>query len=325
MVAIACMACGGATTGRMLEPLIQIDGSSAIYPLSEPLAEEFQNKNQNIRVTVNTSGTAKGLERFCRGEIDVTGAARPMKTPERDSCTKAGMTFFELPVAYDGLVTIVNPRNTWADRLTVAELKRLWEPGAEGKISRWSQVRAGWPERNIHLNGPATDSDTYEYFTGAIIGGVGRRDFTSSEDEASIASRVADDELALGIVSYVPFDRHKQKLKSLPVDDGNEENGVGAIAPGPETVRGGTYQPLSRPFFLYVSRKALERSEVKAFVDYYLKEGPWIIDQAGGIQLGDKGYEIVRERFARGVTGSVFDSGGSQIGLTLDQLLARQH
>jgi phosphate transport system substrate-binding protein len=316
--------CSGVRTGPAGAPPVRIDGSSTVYPITEAVAEEFQNKNQDLRVTVGVSETAVGFERFCQGEIDIADASRPIAVAEIDRCAKAGVTFLELPIAYDGIVVVVPPKNTWADQITVAELKTLWAPEAQGTIVRWSQLRAGWPDREIHLYGPGPASGTFDHFTTAVVGqrGASRSDYTSSEDDSALVDGVASDEGALGFVGYEYFDQNRRRLKALSVDDGRDDNGKGPVAPSPETVRSGTYQPLSRPLFIYVSQKAMERPEARAFVDYYLKEGPWLIDQGGAIQLGDKGYELVRRRLAGGVAGSLF-SGQLKAGMTLEQLLVQ--
>ena len=326
--ATGVVACGGgsseqSTTGA---GLIRIDGSSTVYPISEAVAEEFQNKNQNIRVTVGVSGTGGGFQKFCAGETDISNASRPIKTVEIDSCAKAGIVYTEVPVAYDGLAVLVNPKNTWVDYFTVAELKKIWAPEAQNKVMRWSDVRAGWPDRELHLFGAGVDSGTYDYFTEAIVGkeGSSRGDFTASEDDNVLVQGVSSDENGLGFFGYEYYYQNKDKLKLVPVEDGKDDNGKGPILPSAETVRNGTYQPLSRPLFIYVSHKGLERPEVKSFVDYYLKEGPWLIDQIGYMQLGDKGYEMVRARFDKRVPGSLFAKGGSQVGLTIEQLLAQE-
>jgi phosphate transport system substrate-binding protein len=324
------VACGGGSQqtagGQASSGQIKIDGSSTVYPITEAVAEEFQNKNQNLRVTVGISGTGGGFQKFCAGETDISDASRPIKTTEIDACAKAGITYTELPVAYDGLAVLVNPKNTWVDHLTVAELKKIWAPESQNKVKKWSDVRAGWPDRELHLFGAGVDSGTYDYFTEAIVGkeGSSRGDFTASEDDNVLVQGVANDENALGFFGYEYYHENKAKLKLVSVDDGKSDNGSGPIAPSAETVRNGTYQPLSRPLFIYVSHKSLERPEVKAFVDYYLKEGPWLIDQIGYMQLGDKGYELVRARFEKRVAGSLFAHGGSQVGLTIDQLLAQE-
>jgi phosphate transport system substrate-binding protein len=316
--------CTGVRTGPTGAPPIRIDGSSTVYPITEAVAEEFQNKNQDLRVTVGASGTSSGFRRFCRGETDVADASRPINAAELDQCAKAGVTFLELPVAYDGIVVVANPRNDWADGITVAELRTLWAPDAQGKIVRWNQVRAGWPDREIHVYGGGAASGTMEYLTAAIVGrpGANRADYASTEDDNALVQKVASDELALGFCGYEYFSQNQGRLKALPVDDGRDDNGRNPILPSPETVRSGAYQPLSRPLFIYVSQKAMGRPEARLFVDYYLKEGPWLIDQVGAIQLGDRGYELVRRRADKGITGSLF-AGGLPVGLTLVQLLAQ--
>jgi phosphate transport system substrate-binding protein len=271
------------------------------------------------------SGTGGGFQKFCRGEVDIANASRPIRTVEVEACRKSGIDFIELPIAYDGLAIIANPRNTWVDTMTVAELKRLWSPEAQGKITRWSQVRAGWPDREIHLFGAGVDSGTYDYFTSAIVGteGTSRGDFTSSEDDNVIVQGISTDELALGFFGYAYYEANQSKLKLVPVDDGDDTNGKGAIAPSVDTVKNGTYQPLSRPIFIYVARKAVERPEVRAFIDFYLTQGPALVREVGYVPLGDSGYRLASDRFSSRTLGSVFE-GGSQVGVTLEELLARE-
>ena len=316
--------CSGISSGPAGGPLIRADGSGTVYPLTEAVAEEFQNKNQDLRVTVGASGTGNGFQAFCRGEIEVADASRPIDATEIDACARAGIPFLELPVAYDGIVVAVNAKNGWADRITIGELKALWEPGAQGTLTRWGQLRAGWPDREIRLYGTGPSSGTFAHFTAAVVGsrGASRTDYTSSEDAGALVRGVAADEAALGFVGYQTFEQNKDRLKALAIDDGRDENGKGAVPPTPETVRDGSYQPLSRPLLIYVSERALGRREVRAFVEYYLKEGPWLADQVGAIQLGDQGHELVRRRLASGKTGSLF-SGNLPVGLTLGQLLAK--
>jgi phosphate transport system substrate-binding protein len=326
--ATGVVACGGGSSEQSTTGAgqIKIDGSSTVYPISEAVAEEFQNKNQNVRVTVGVSGTGGGFQKFCASETDISNASRPIKTTEIEACAKTGIVYTELPVAYDGLAVLVNPKNTWVDHFTVAELKKIWAPESQNKVMRWSDVRAGWPDRELHLFGPGVDSGTYDYFTEAIVGkeGASRGDFTASEDDNVLVQGVSSDESGLGFFGYEYYYQNKAKLKLVPIEDGKDDNGKGPILPSAETVRNGTYQPLSRPLFIYVSHKGLERPEVKSFVDYYLKEGPWLIDQIGYMQLGDKGYELVRDRFAKRAPGSLFAKGGSQVGLTIEQLLAHE-
>ena len=251
--------------GNQPAQVITIDGSSTVFPVTEAVAEEFQKANRGTRVTVGISGTGGGFQKFCRDEIDIADASRPITPGESEACSKAGIQFIEIPVAYDGLAVVVNPKNTWATSITVAELKKMWEPAAQGKVTRWSQVRAGWPDREIHLFGPGVDSGTFDYFTEAINGkqDASRGDYTSSEDDNVIVQGVSGDENALGYFGFAYYDENKDKLKLVPVDDGEEGNGKGAILPSVETVGNGTYRPLSRPIFIYPKVKALDRPEVQ--------------------------------------------------------------
>jgi phosphate transport system substrate-binding protein len=305
--------------------LVSLDGSSTVFPLSEAVAEEFQKADSNVRVTVGISGTGGGFQKFCRGEIDIADASRPISATEVAACEKAGITFIELPIAYDGIAIAVNPRNNWADSITVAELKTLFGPDAQGKVTRWNQVRKSWPDREVHLFGAGVDSGTYDYFTEAINGKAksSRGDFTSSEDDNVLVQGLANDELALGFLPFAYFEENSAKLKLVPVDDGKEDNGAGAIAPSPDTIRTGTYQPLSRPIFIYASSKAAARPEVQRFVEFYLKNADALAREVNYVGLGGNAYALVGERFAKRTTGSVF-TGVNTVGVTIDQLLAKE-
>ncbi len=312
-------------TSAVSTRIIQVDGSSTVYPITEAVAEEFQKATPGARVTVGISGTGGGFQKFCRGETDISDASRPIKSVEVEACKEAGIMFTELPVAYDGLAVLVNPRNTWVQSMTVAELRKLWAPEAQGRITRWSQIRTGWPDREIHLFGAGTDSGTYDYFTDAIVGkeGSSRGDFTSSEDDNVLVQGIATDELALGFFGYGYYEENRDKLKLVPLDDETDANGKGPIAPSAETVRGGTYQPLARPIFIYVAHTALQRPEVEQFVEFYLTKGPALVDEVGYVPLGDTGYRLALDRFRARTAGSIFQ-GGSQIGVTIEDLLARE-
>jgi phosphate transport system substrate-binding protein len=321
-------ACGGgqpSTEGAAAPSVIQIDGSSTVFPISEAVAEEFQKSNPGVRVTVGISGTGGGFQKFCRGETDISNASRPISASEIEACSKAGVEYIELPIAYDGLAVVVNPKNTWASTISVAELKTLWAPEAQGKIMRWNQVRAGWPDREIHLFGAGVDSGTYDYFTEAIVGkqGASRGDFTSSEDDNVLVQGVSSDELALGFLPLAYVEQNKTAIKVLPADDGNKENGDGPIVPTAQTVRDGTYQPLSRPLFIYVSRKAADRAEVQRFVDSYFTAGE-LLREVGYVELTPQIYDLAKKHFTDRRVGTAFGSGGSQVGLTLEKLLARE-
>jgi len=328
--AAAATACGGGSSespaaSNAAPALIQVDGSSTVFPISEAVAEEFQKANPAIRVTVGISGTGGGFQKFCRGETDISDASRPIRPTEIETCQKAGIEYIELPVAYDGLAVVVNPKNTWATSITVAELKTLWSPDAQGKVLRWNQVRSSWPNREVRLFGAGVDSGTYDYFTEAVVGkeGASRGDFTSSEDDNVLVQGVSSDELALGFLPFAYVEQNQDKLKLVPVDDGKAENGSGPLSPSAETVRNGTYQPLSRPLFIYVAKKAAERPEVQKFVDAYFGASA-LIREVGYVELTPQIYDLAKKHFAERKVGTAFGAGGSQVGLTLEQLLTRE-
>jgi phosphate transport system substrate-binding protein len=304
--------------------VIRIDGSSTVYPITEAVAEEFQKANAGQKVTVGISGTGGGFQKFCRDEIDISDASRPIRPSESESCTKAGVQYVELPVAYDGLAIVVNPKNTWVTSMTVGELK-LWEPAAQGKIMRWNQVRPDWPDSEVHLFGAGVDSGTFDYFTEAIVGkeDASRGDFTSSEDDNVIVQGVSGDQLALGYFGFAYYEENKDKLKLVPIDDGDDSNGKGPIAPTPDTVKDGTYRPLSRPIFIYPKVKALDRAEVRSFVDFYLTKGTALVREVGYIPLTEREYELTRNRLSARKLGSMYEGTDSHSQVTLEQRLTR--
>src|SRR5262249_14086612 len=214
----------------------------------------------------------------------------------------------------------------WASCFTVKELKTMWEPEAQGKVTKWSQVRPGWPDKDIHLFGAGVDSGTYDYFTEAVVGKqhASRGDFTSSEDDNVLVQGIANDELALGFMGLAYVEQNKNRLKLVAIDDGKKDNGDGPILPTTETVRNGTYQPLSRPPFLYVSRKATERPEAQKFLDSYLTRGKDLAAEVGYVPLTPQLYELAQKHFAERKTGTAFGTGGSQVGVTLEELLSRE-
>ncbi len=277
--------------------LISLDGSSTVFPISEAVAEEFQKVEKGSRVTVGISGTGGGFQKFCRAEIDISDASRPISATEIEACRKSGVEYVELPVAFDGIAIAVHPKAAWADKITVAELKTIWGPDAQGKVTKWSQVRKGWPDREIHLFGAGVDSGTYDYFTEVINGKAksSRGDFTSSEDDNVLVQGIANDELALGFVPYAYFEGNHDKLKLLAVDDGQD----GGILPSPETIEKGTYKPLSRPVFIYVSKKAAQRPEVRKFVEFYLKNADKLVREVNYVSLGAASYSASLDKFAK--------------------------
>ncbi len=326
----ATAACGGGSSQPSEEgggaTLITLDGSSTVFPIAEAVAEDFGKANPGGRTpTVGISGTGGGFQKFCRGETDISNASRPIRPAEIEACAKAGIEYIEVPIAYDGLAIVVNPGNTWASEITVAELKTLWAPEAQGKVMRWNQVRGAWPTRDIHLFGAGVDSGTYDYFTEATVGkeGASRGDFTSSEDDNVIVQGVSSDELALGFLPLAYVEQNRSRLKLVPVDDGKPDNGAGPITPSAETVRIGTYQPLSRPLFVYIARKAADRPEVQQFVEMFFSRSD-LVREVGYIELTPQIYELARKHFADRRTGTAFGEGGSQVGMTLEALLARE-
>jgi phosphate transport system substrate-binding protein len=304
---------------------IKVDGSSTVFPITEAVAEEFQ-KTSESKVTVGISGTGGGFKKLCTGETDISDASRPIKPSEVELCQKNGVKYVELPIAYDGLAILVNPKNDWAAHMTVAELKRLWQPEAQGQIKRWNQVRDGWPDKEIHLYGPGVDSGTYDYFTEAVVGKEhsSRGDYTSSEDDNVIVQGIARDPLALGFFGYAYYAENKDKLRVVPIDDGKPENGAGPIAPSIESVRNGSYQPLSRPIFVYVSTRSLDKPEVSAFVKFYLEQGRPLVQEVGYIPLPERAYVLAQQRVDARTHGSLFGGKGSQVGVSIEKLLEQE-
>jgi phosphate transport system substrate-binding protein len=296
---------------------IKIDGSSTVFPITEAVAEEFQKSQRGrVRVTVGVSGTGGGFKKFCRGETDISGASRPILQKEIDVCKAAGIRYVELPVAYDALTVVVHPQNTWAKNLTVAELKKMWEPGAQGKVNNWNQIRQGFPNAPLKLFGPGTNSGTFDYFTEAVVGKSksSRGDFTASEDDNVLVQGVARDKNALGYFGFAYYQENKNKLKAVPI------NGV---TPSETTVKNGTYNPLSRPIFIYVSSKAMDKPEVKQFVQYYLSNGARFSKEVGYVALPGSAYSTAQNHFNKKRFGTVF-GGKESVGLKIEELLRRE-
>ena len=316
---------GGSSSGGGGSALVTLDGSSTVFPISEAVAEEFQKANQGINVTVGISGTGGGFQKFCRGEIDIANASRPISASEVEACGKTGVDYIELPIAYDGIAIAVHPKAAWADKITVAELKTLFAPEAQGQVKRWNQVRASWPDREIHLFGAGVDSGTYDYFTEAIMGKAkaSRGDFTSSEDDNVLVQGISSDELALGFLPFAYYEENATRLKLVPVDDEKADNGAGPILASPDSIKTGTYQPLSRPVFIYVSKKAADRPEVQRFIDFFMQNAEELVREVNYVGLGPEIYGLVTDRFAKRHTGSVF-SGQNTVGVTINQLLSKE-
>lgn len=300
---------------------IKIDGSSTVFPITNAIAKNYQTTNPNTKVETGFSGTTGGFRKFCTKEVDIANASRPINSQEMQTCNKAGVRFIELPVAFDALTIVVNPQNNWVKDITVAELKKIWEPAAEGKITNWNQVRSGWPDRPLKLFAPGKDSGTFDYFTEAVIGkvDVSRNDYTASENDDVIAQGVMQDPNALGYFGLAYYEENQDKLKAIPVN-----NGKGAIAPSLKTVESSQYQPLARPLFIYINAKAAqENPALRDFVKYYIKNAPQVVKTVGYVPLPAEGYRLAEVHFNRAKVGTVFD-GKAQLDLTLAELLRKQ-
>jgi len=306
--------------------LVRIDGSSTVYPITEAVAEEFRAVKPALQVTVGISGTGGGFKKFCTGEIDISDASRPIKKEELELCKKNGVDFIELPIAYDALSIVVNPKNTWLQSITIAELKKIWEPAAQGKITKWNQVRADWPDKPLTLFGPGVDSGTYDYFTEAVVGQehASRGDITSSEDDNVLVQGVANSEGALGFFGVAYYQENKDKVRAVPVDDENDDNGAGPQLPTVANVEKNLYQPLSRPLFIYVSKKSLARPEIQQFVSFFLDNMSELSSEVGYVGLPSDVVELAKSRLSNQVVGSIFANGGSQVGVTLADLLKKE-
>jgi phosphate transport system substrate-binding protein len=319
--AVALLASVAANDRAAAQTVIQADGSSTVFPISEAMAEEFQKANPGARVTVGLSGTGGGFKKFCRGETDISNASRPITAGEQKLCKEAGVEYIELPVALDALTVIVHPSNDWASELTVAELKKMWEPEAQDKIKSWNQIRASFPDKPLKLYGPGIDSGTYDYFTAAVVGKEhsSRGDFTASEDDNVLVQGVAGDPNALGFFGLAYYEENAGKLKAVKIKANDTAD---AVEPSVDNARTGKYQPLSRPIFIYVSKKSTDaRPEVAKFVDFFQdpKNAVELVKEVGYVPLPDNALAAFRERFKKREIGTGFT--GSKVGISVDDLL----
>ena len=287
------------TDSEKLSGDIKIDGSSTVYPISEAVAEEFKASYPDVKVTIGLSGTGGGFKKFGRGETDINDASRPITHKEDSLCKTNNISAIEMKIAFDGMAVVVNPQNNWANDITVAELKKIWEPEAQGKIMFWNQIRPEWPKEEIHLFGAGVESGTYDYFTEAIVGKShsSRGDYTASEDDNVLVQGISTDKLALGFFGLAYYEENKDKLKVIPVDDQIDENGKGPILPSIETVKNKTYSPLGRPLYLYVNSAAAKRNEVQKFIDFYLKNAAVLSQEVGYIPMTDEEYIAEKTKF----------------------------
>ncbi|MGG6293915.1 PstS family phosphate ABC transporter substrate-binding protein [Leptolyngbya sp. AN02str] len=314
-----------AETSQVQQPATQsilIDGSSTVHPLTDEAVKEFEfEREDEPRFAIAFSGTTAGFRKFCAGETDITNASRPITSAEIAACKAAGVQYIELPVAFDALTVVVHPSNTWANDLTVEELKRLWEPAADGQMTTWNQIRAEWPNQPIQLYGAGQDSGTFDYFTEAIVGesGASRRDYTASEDDAVLVQGVANDPNGLGYFGYAYYEEAQTKLKPVAIADGEE-----AVLPSDQAVVNNQYHPLARPLFIYVSVRSLQEKPVlREFVEYYLTHASNLANTVGYVPLSDETYQVVQDHLINTKVGTAF-GGKAQTDLTLDELLQRE-
>jgi phosphate transport system substrate-binding protein len=305
------------------QQIVKIDGSSTVFPVTEAVAEEFQKaKKQQIKVTVGISGTGGGFKKFCRGETDVSNASRPILKKEMDDCKAAGIEYYELPVAFDALTVVVHPKNAFIKSMTVAELKKMWEPAAQGKVTKWNQINPTWPDAPLKLFGAGADSGTFDYFTEAIVGKSksSRGDFTASEDDNVLVQGVSRDVNALGFFGYAYYEENRDKLRAVAIV---EKDGKPAVLPSMDSVLKGTYQPLARPIFIYVNAKSLAKPEVKEFVEYYMTHGAALAREVKYVPLPDQAYKLAWQHVGKGKKGTVF-GGIAEVGVTIEELLRRE-
>ena len=322
LLALSILALVGIAPRTAKAQIIQIDGSSTVFPVTEAVAEEFQkSKKGKVKVTVGIAGTGGGFKKFCRAETDISNASRPILKSEIEDCKKSNVQFIELPVAYDALTVIVNPKNDWVKSINVPDLKKMWEPAAQGKVSSWNQVRPEWPNNPLKLFGPGADSGTFDYFTEAIVGKAksSRGDFTASEDDNVLVQGVINDRNALGYFGFAYYIENQAKLRAVAIDGGK-----GPVGPSPKTVEDGTYQPLSRPIFIYVSKKSLDsKPEVKEFVDFYLKNAAKLVKDVKYVALPPTAYKVAAEHVTKGKIGTVF-GGTAEVGVKIEDLMKRE-
>jgi phosphate transport system substrate-binding protein len=304
-------------SGAALANTVKVDGSSTVFPVTEAVAEEFQKANRSLKVTVGISGTGGGFKKFCRGETDVQNASRPILAKEMEDCKKEGVQYIELPVAYDALTVVVNPKSPLKE-ISIDDLKKMWEPAAQGKVTRWNQVNPAFPDLPLALFGAGADSGTFDYFTEAVTGKskASRGDFTASEDDNVLVQGVSRNVNALAFFGFAYFQENKDKLKGLPIS----WKGGKAVEPSPDNVLNGSYQPLSRPIFIYVNAKSLAKPEVKQFVEFYMKQAPKLVKEVKYVPLPTRAYDYNLAAVQKMRLGTKM-GGENKVGLTIDQLM----
>ncbi|MDQ4130397.1 MAG: PstS family phosphate ABC transporter substrate-binding protein [Actinomycetota bacterium] len=301
VLALSVAACGGrpgqtsaGSGGGGASGTVRIDGSSTVGPLSEAAAELFQAENPGVRVTVGTSGTGGGFEKFCAGETDIADASRPIEDEEREACEKGNVHFEEVQVANDGLAVVVNPQNNWARCMTTDQLKEVWDRGS--RVDNWQQVDPRFPDERMELFGAGTDSGTFDYFTEAIKGeeGRSRTDYNATEDDNVTVRGVSGSRGGLGYFGLSYVEQNQGKVRALEIDGGD-----GCVAPNHQTVQSGAYKPLSRPLLIYPSREALRRPEVRQFVEFYARNHQRIAEQALVVPMTPQQAQESRQEISR--------------------------
>lgn len=293
-ITISLVSCGNNKKDKEASS-INIDGSSTVYPVTEAIAEEYRSVDSDVDVTIGVSGTGGGFQKFGRGETDISNASRPIKEDEKKIAESNNIDLVELEVAYDGLAVVVNPENDWVDCFTVEQLKKIWEPSAQGTITRWNQIDPSWPDEEIHLFGPGVASGTFDYFTEAVVGksGSSRGDYTASEDDNVLVQGVSGDKYGLGFFGLAYYEENADKLRMVAVDGGE-----GCVEPSTETVSNGTYAPLSRPLFVYVNSSSIQNNpRVVDFINFYLDEAPSLLKDVGYVPLTPEEYKEQKEKF----------------------------
>jgi phosphate transport system substrate-binding protein len=319
-IALAITACSQVNSEQ--NPSIKVDGSSTVYPITQAVVDNFQaTKEKKADINLKFSGTGGGFQKFCAGETDINNASRPISAKEMAVCKQGGVAYIELPIAFDALTVVVNPNNQWLDSLTIQELNQIWSPQAEGKVTRWNQIRADLPDRPLNLFAPGEDSGTFDYFTEAVVGksGSSREDYVASEDDNLLVNAVKQDPNALGYFGLAYYETYQDEIKAVAIDSGN-----GSVFPSRETVETGEYQPLSRPLFIYVNSSTAQKNPLlKEFIEFYLEKAPEIVSNVGYVPLPEEGYHLTKIHFQRGKVGTVF-AGKSQFNLTIGELLRKQ-
>ncbi len=317
-------ATGSGSGGVQLTGKIAIDGSSTVFPVMEAIAEEFRNVQPSVQAPIGIKGTGGGFKKFCLGETDISNASRPILEEEMKLAKENGIEYIELPICFDALTVAVHKDNDWVDAITVDELKKIWEPAADKKVMKWNQIRPEWPDEEFKLYGAGTDSGTFDYFTEAICGKAkaSRTDFTPSEDDNTLVQGIEGNKYSLGFIPYAYYQPNTDKMKALKID-WKPDDELGPIGPSAETVVNGTYNPLSRPLFLYINKKSAERPEVKAFVEFMLENVKELSTEVGYMPLPDKAYDMGRERFEKLQSGTGF-GGVPEVGLPVEDILKRE-